>query len=183
MVCNTSEEGPAGATASTRRGAQGEPVSLAPLLRRAWLGYQLRVDEKMARAGFADRVLPEGRVLRMCMDSGASISQIGRELGITRQGAGKLVANLVNRGYVTSSISTASGRENVVLVTTRGRDYVTALRRSRRSVDEELRRSLGAASVAALERLARFLALDDQPPLSVYLRPARHSGALRRPED
>lgn len=169
--------------ASTRRRQRGVPVSLAPLLRRAWLGYQLRVDEKMARAGFDDRVLPDGRVLRMCMDRGASISQIGRELGITRQGAGKLVASLVDRGYVTSSTSTTSGRENVVVVTSRGRDYVTALRRSRQSVDKELRRCLGEAPVDALEHLAAILAPADPPLLSVYLRPTRHSGALRRPED
>ena len=79
-------------------------------------------------------------MLRMCMDSGASISQIGRELGITRQGAGKLVANLVNRGYVTSSISTASGRENVVLVTTRdvttSPHYAGPVGRSTRSCDD-----------------------------------------------
>ena len=159
-------------------------MSLAPLLRRAWLGYQLRVDEKMARAGFADRVLPEGRVLRMCMDSGASISQIGRELGITRQGAGKLVANLVEPGirHVVDLDRKRPGerraRDHQGIVTT-SPHYAGPVGRSTRSCDDPWER-LPSPHLSASQA---FLALDDQPPLSVYLRPARHSGALRRPED
>jgi DNA-binding MarR family transcriptional regulator len=162
-------------------GQQSE--SVAPLLRRAWIGYQLRLDERMARAGFIDRVVPDGRVLRMCTGSGASISQIGRELAITRQGAGKLVSSLVERGYVTSTASTMSGREKVVTLTDRGRSYLVTLGRSRRSIDQEIRRSLGPGLLAALERLATHLAPGDQPPLSIYLRPFGHAGAHRRPEE
>lgn len=160
-----------------------QPQSVAPLLRRAWVGYQLRLDEKMARAGFDDRVVPDGRVLRMCTGDGASISQIGRALAITRQGAGKMVASLVERGYVSSRASATSGREKVVTLTERGRAYLVALRRSRQSIDRELRRALGPAPLAALERLTAHLAPGDTPPLSVYLRPFGHAGALRRPEE
>ncbi len=68
---------------------------LGVALRRAWLGYQLRVDRAMAEAGFGERRFPDGRVLRMCSgEAGSTISAIGRELGITRQGASKVVTHL-----------------------------------------------------------------------------------------
>src|ERR1700730_10722072 len=80
--------------------AEGQ-VRLGAALRRAWLGYQRRVDEGMGQAGVVGRSFPDGRVLRVCSDpAGTTISEIGRQLGITRQGAGKIVANLRTRGYV-----------------------------------------------------------------------------------
>jgi hypothetical protein len=39
---------------------------LGAALRRAWLGYQLRLDRAMTEAGFGKRQLPDGRVLRAC---------------------------------------------------------------------------------------------------------------------
>ena len=69
-------------------------------LRRAWLGYQLRLDRAMADAGFGERRFPDGRVLRVCSgQTGSTIAAIGRELGITRQGASKVVAHLRDSGY------------------------------------------------------------------------------------
>src|SRR5437764_4243386 len=95
-----------------RRGA-----SLGPALRRAWVGYQRRLDAAMAEAGFGDRGFPDGRVLRMCRDSETTISQIGRELGISRQGAGKIVNGLRDRGFVSVDASPRSGREKIVTIT------------------------------------------------------------------
>ena len=55
----------------------------------------------MAETGFGERRFPDGRVLRVCAgEAGSTISAIGRELGITRQGASKVVAELRDRGYV-----------------------------------------------------------------------------------
>jgi biotin operon repressor len=100
-----------------------EPIGLGAALRIAWVGYQRRPDGAMADAGFADRRFPDGRVLPMCRDSPeTTISQIGRQLGITRQGASKAVASLRNRGYVTVSASPTSGREKVVNLTPRAID-------------------------------------------------------------
>jgi hypothetical protein len=48
---------------------------------------------------------------------GATISAIGREIGITRQGATKVVTHLVERGYVLVADSGSSGREKSVTLT------------------------------------------------------------------
>ena len=86
-------------------------LPLGPALRQAWVGYQRRLDEAMAAAGFDDRGFPDRRVLRMCPIRRDDVSEIGRELGITRQGAAKVVASLRDRRYVTVTASDTSGRE------------------------------------------------------------------------
>jgi DNA-binding MarR family transcriptional regulator len=130
-------------------GSQRESIGLGPALRRAWIGYQLRLDEAMAAAGFGERRFPDGRVLRLCSNSaGSTISAVGREIGITRQGAAKVVAHLSDRGYVAVAESATSGREKSVTVTARGMEYLQAQRS-----EVELRSELGAAGFSALSAL------------------------------
>ncbi|MFZ0170606.1 MAG: MarR family winged helix-turn-helix transcriptional regulator [Acidimicrobiales bacterium] len=159
-------------------------VRLGASLRRAWLGYQRLLDEELAAAGFDDRGFPDGRVLRMC--SGAAettISQIGRQLGITRQGASKSVASLADRGYVAVRASTTNGREKVVRLTPRAADYLAAQRKAGRAIERQLRSELGEESFASLSRLLEALGGDEQPRMREYLRKMMHRGGLWDPED
>lgn len=138
----------------------------------------------MAAAGFAERALPDGRILRMCAGPvETTIAEIGRQLGITRQGAGKIVAGLVERGYVTLRRSTTDGREKVVVLTPRALDYLRAQRDARQAIGREMESKLGAEAIAALYRLLDVLDAGEDATFSVYLRQMRHAGALRRPED
>ena len=157
-------------------------VGLGAALRRAWVGYQRRLDEELAAAGFADRSFPDGRVLRMCSDpAGTTISRIGRELEITRQGASKIVANLRDRRYVTVSASATNGREKTVKLTPRAVDYLAAQRKAARGIERQLRTELGPEGFASLRRLLEALGEDEEMRMSVYLRMARTRPA-ERPE-
>lgn len=101
-------------------GSRGEPMpprdpargGLGANLRRAWMASHHRLVERLAAAGLADRALPDGRVLAMCAEDAATIvSDIGRGLGISRQGAAKIVARLADRGFLTATASrTTAGR-------------------------------------------------------------------------
>ena len=147
-------------------------------LRRAWIGYQRRLDEVMADAGFDDRRFPDGRVLRMCSDpAGSTISHLGRQLGITRQGAGKIVAHLCDRGYLEVRPSTTSGREKTVKVTPRALEYLAAQRKAARQIENQLRAELGPESFAALTRLVDALGADGEMRMDDYLRKSRHPDA------
>jgi DNA-binding MarR family transcriptional regulator len=151
---------------SARPGSDG----LGPALRRAWVGYQLRLDAAMADAGFVERRFPDGRVLRLCSgQAGSTISAIGRELGITRQGAGKVVGHLRDRGYVSVADSPTSKREKSVVLTSRGFEYLKAQRTAARAIEDELRAELGEAAFSGL--VASLDALDhgEQTPLRTYL--------------
>jgi DNA-binding MarR family transcriptional regulator len=149
------------------------PISLGlgAALRRAWLGYQLRMDRAMSEAGFGERRFPDGRALRVCSgEAGSTISGIGRELGITRQGAGKVVAHLRDRGYVAVADSMTSKREKSVVLTPRGIDYLELQRLAARSIEDELRAELGVAAFSALRALLDALDPGEDVRLRAYLR-------------
>ena len=146
-------------------------MGLGAALRRAWLGYQLRLDRAMADAGFGERRFPDGRVLRVCADeAGSTISAIGRELGITRQGASKVVADLRDRGYVGVADSTTSKREKSVVLTPLGVDYLAHQRAAARAIEDEFRAELGDAILAALGALLDALDAGEDVRLRAYLR-------------
>jgi DNA-binding MarR family transcriptional regulator len=145
-------------------------IGLGAALRMAWVGYHMELDEELAAAGFGDRKFPDGRVLRMLVRTqGLTISDIGRELGMTRQGAAKIVASLRDSGYVSVTPSSKDAREKLVSSTDRGRAYLEAHRKAARAIERRVRRQLGAGSYEALQSLVDTLAADDQPRMRSYL--------------
>lgn len=151
--------------------SQGEPsIALGPALRRAWIGYQRRLDSAMADAGYEERRFPDGRVLRLCSDpAGSTISNIGRELGITRQGAGKVVSHLRDRGYVSVADSPTNGREKAVTLTLSGTSYLEAQRAVARTIERQLRKDLGEGPLTALHRLLDVLDAGEEVRMRTYL--------------
>jgi DNA-binding MarR family transcriptional regulator len=136
----------------------GEPTQPDPA--RLGLGGALR----QAAAGFGDRGFPDGRVLHICLRPGdTTISQIGRELGITRQGASKLVTSLAERDYVTLATSTRDRREKIITLTPRATDYLAAQRKASTSIEHELRAHIGAEAFDSLHRLLTALRGAEQP--------------------
>ena len=125
----------------------------------------------MAEAGFGERRFPDGRVLRLCArQTGSTISAIGRELGITRQGAGKVVGHLRDRGYVTVADSATSKREKSVILTPRGVDYLRTQRAAARAIEDELRAALGETGFSALHALLDALDDGEMTRMRTYLR-------------
>ncbi|HLI45269.1 MAG TPA: MarR family transcriptional regulator [Acidimicrobiales bacterium] len=157
-------------------GRTDPPGRLGAALRRAWLGYQHRLDEEMRAAGFPGRRLSDARVLRLVAQSDAltTAARIGRELGITRQAAAKIVASLRDRGYVTATSSASDGREKKVSLTARGREYLSTQQAAARRLELDLRQQLGSDAFAALGALLEALGAGgpgpDQPRLREYLR-------------
>ena len=149
-------------------------ANLGPALRQAWVGYRRRLDAELASAGFADQSLPDGRVLHICASpEPVTISHIGRELSISRQGAAKIVTGLQQRQYVTLSPSPTSGREKIVALTARGTAYLAARRKAARRIEQQLRRQLGADHYDALHVALEAIGGSEQPRMSEYLRRAR----------
>lgn len=151
-------------------------LGLGASLRSAWVGYQRRLDEQLAAAGFDDRKLPDGRVLRICSSSAeTTTSQIGRELRISRQGAGKIVNDLRDRGYVEVGASATSAREKTVRLTPRAVAYLAAQRKAARAIERQLHTELGTEAFDGLQHLLEALGDDDQPRMSDYLRGIREA--------
>ncbi len=151
--------------------ARSPSTGIGTALRRAWLGYQLRLDSALAEAGFGERRFPDGRVLRLCVGQrGSTISAIGRELGITRQGASKVVGHLRDRGYVTVADSATSRREKSVMLTSHGVDYLQTQRAAARAIEDELKAALGETGFSALHALLDALDDGEMERMRAYLR-------------
>jgi DNA-binding MarR family transcriptional regulator len=130
--------------------------ALGLALRRAQAGYRRQVNEELAAAGFDRRRFPDGRVLVMCAAPGeTTISDIGRGLGITRQGASKIVAGLRERGYVEVTPSAADGREKILTLTPQAVRYLEAMRAAAGTIEARLLGELGA------DGLGRFFEMLD----------------------
>ena len=142
--------------AEVPRAGQG---ALGNALRRALASYRRQTDEALAAAGFADRRFPEGRVLLMCAAPGeTTISDIGRRLGITRQGASKIVAALRERGYVVVTPSAGDGREKILTLTPRAVEFLLTIHRASGDIEARLREKIGAEGVEQLFRVLDMLA-------------------------
>lgn len=153
--------------------------ALGPALRRAWVGYRRRLDAELAAAGFGDQRLPDGRVLRICARSvEVTSAQIGRELGITRQGASKIVASLRARGYVALSDSPRDGREKIVTLTPRASAFIAAQRAAVQRIEGQLRSQLGADVFEGAYQLLEALGGTEQPRMSDYLKGAASAHGL-----
>jgi DNA-binding MarR family transcriptional regulator len=159
------------------RAKQSRPSTLRPerlrlgsALRRAWVGYQRLLEGEMARAGVERRGFPDGRVLHLCARSSeVTISRIGRELGITRQGASKVVGALRQQGFVTLHPSPDDGREKLVRLTTSASAYLGAQQEAAGVIERRLKAEIGPDALEALYGLLDALGTDDQPRLRDYL--------------
>jgi DNA-binding MarR family transcriptional regulator len=115
-------------------------------------------------------------VLRICAGPGeTTISDIGRGLGITRQGASKIIAGMKDRGYVTVTPSEADGREKIITLTPRAVEFLTALHRASAAIEERVRQELGPEGTEQFVRSLNVLAAGEAEPAE----PRTDSPAIR----
>jgi DNA-binding MarR family transcriptional regulator len=132
-------------------------------LRRALGGYRRQMDAQLATAGFAGRQFPAGRVLRMCAGPGVTtISDVGRELGITRQGASKIVAALREQGYLSVTPSQDDGREKILTLTPRAIEALLAAYRAAATIEKRVREEVGDEGMEQFFRVLDVVA-DGEP--------------------
>jgi len=156
---------------------------LGRALRRALNGYWQLIGNQLTAAGFDDRKFPEGQVLAMCARPGeTTISDVGRRLGITRQGAGKIVAGLRKHGYLIVTPSSTDGREKVLSLTPRAEQFLATVQDASRAVEAKLREEIGADGVDKLFRALDLLARHAGPPPAEDDARAPGWQPVRRPE-
>jgi hypothetical protein len=98
------------------------------------------------------------------------VSQIGRELGITRQAASRIVPGLRDRRYLTLRASATDKREKFVTLTPRAVVYLASQREAARDIERALRNDLGEEGFKVLYRLLEALGGDEDVRLRDYLR-------------
>ncbi|MCG7526314.1 MarR family transcriptional regulator [Streptomyces sp. OfavH-34-F] len=139
-----------------------------PLL--LFAGFRSVIDalhRELAEEGHPDMRPAYGYALQAVGVRGATASEIGRRLGVSKQAAGKTVDRLEGLGYVERADDPDDGRRKLVRLTERG---VDVLARSAAGFDRlraEWVRALGADRVRALEDDLRTMAPDGAYRLDV----------------
>ena len=108
---------------------------------------------RLAEDGFADLRPAHGYVLNAAQHGDATASDIAGTLGITKQGAAKVIAELVDAGYVTRKENPADGRARPVALTSRGARALEAAVRHQREIEAEWTELTSARDMAALRRV------------------------------
>jgi DNA-binding MarR family transcriptional regulator len=110
-----------------------------------------RLHAELARRGHPDVRPSYGFAMQAVGVEGATASEIGRRLGVSKQAAGKTVDRLEALGYAERADDPADARRKIVRLTEHGID---ALRKSADIFDElraDWARTVGADRITALE--------------------------------
>jgi len=127
-----------------------------PLL--LFAGFRALIDDlhaELARRGHPDVRPAYGFAMQAIGVRGATASEIGRRLGVSKQAAGKTVDRLENLGYIERVDDPADARRTLIRLTPRGIDSLT----QSAQIFEELRarwaEKLGAERLAVVEASLR----------------------------
>jgi DNA-binding MarR family transcriptional regulator len=133
-------------------------VALPALLRHARATYGTAMREALAEAGYDDIPGNGLYVIGALAWGEAPLSQIIRELRVTKQAAGQLVDALVLRGYLDRQVDPGDRRRLTVALTERGRGAADTQAAAREAIDAELTARLGEEKVRhAREALAALI--------------------------
>ena len=125
-----------------------DEVSFPALLRTARRTYGSAVRAALAEAGCDDMPRNGSYVVGAIDRTGAPLSQIITELGVSKQAAGQLVDTLVARGYLERSPDPDDRRRLTITLTERGHAAAATVRAAVEQVDAALLDAVGAEYVA-----------------------------------
>jgi DNA-binding MarR family transcriptional regulator len=145
------------------RAVPARPAELARLLRDAWAAVEATMAAELAERGAPGLRPAHLPVLRRLGPDGARVTDIAREIGVTRQAVAQTVGSLLEDGWVEVVPDPEDGRARLLRYTAWGRErYVEALR-----VYDELEAAfearVGAQRAAALrDGLRELRAVADE---------------------
>jgi len=128
--------------------------SEVPLARLLAMALRLLIDQLHQELGEAGHpVRPaHGYALVAVGEDGTTASRLAAVLGITKQGTAKLVANLVELGYVAREPHAEDGRARLLVLTGRGRSLLQESAAIQGRIEQEWARLVGDHGVHILRR-------------------------------
>lgn len=139
-------------------GTSGPGYELPLLL---FAGFRSVIDDlhaELARRGHPDMRPAHGFALQAIGYSGATATEVGKRLGISKQAAGKTVERLEELGYVHRVGDDGDRRRKVVRLTRRGIEALTSSAMIFADIRARWERELGAARLSAMEHDLRAMA-------------------------
>ena len=106
---------------------------------------------ELARQGHPDARPIHGFALQALGPDGATISELGRRLGVSKQAAAKTAASLEQLGYLARRDDPADRRAQLLVRTARGEDMLARSAEIFERIRGDLAGRIGAPRLAALE--------------------------------
>ena len=129
------------------------------LLALAYQAFVRELNAYHAQAGF--EVKPQyGYVFRALLKQDLTATSLGVKLGITTQGAAKLIDEMGRIGYVEKHADPNDARVRVVRLAERGHQAVRRAREFHQAYEDRLAERYGAEDAAAVRRVLQAL-VDD----------------------
>lgn len=122
-------------------------VTLPALLRHARTTYGAAMRTALAEGGYDDVPANGMYVIGALAWGEVPLSQIIRELRVSKQAAGQLVDALVLRGYLEREVDASDRRRLTVTLTERGKAAADAQTQAREAIDAELLARLDATKI------------------------------------
>ncbi len=146
------------------------PIDFGILLGLAYTRFVDELHEELAARGFDDLGSAFGYVFRALSTGPMRPSQLAEHLGITNQGAFKVLEEMHSRGYVERAPDPEDGRATLLRLSRRGRDALASARRFHRRYERRLSAELGKNQARELRLLLERLAKAPADPKLVRLR-------------
>jgi DNA-binding MarR family transcriptional regulator len=143
-----------------------EPGWVLPVL--LYGGFRTLVDRlhaELARQGHPDVRPAHGFALQAIGRDGATATELGRRLGVSKQAAGKTIDRLVELGYAERTGDASDARRKLVRLTPRGYDVLARSAAIFEQLRAEWTTQLGVEGVRAMEANLRTVV----PPTAVRL--------------
>lgn len=113
--------------------------------------------QRVQALGFDDYRRSDPLVMRSLRHGDVALGSMSARLGVTRQGARKVVSGLVERGYARVVPSTQDSRRRIVELTPRGREYLQAVVTTLRDLHDEIVAHVDADQLAAAYAVLEFV--------------------------
>jgi DNA-binding MarR family transcriptional regulator len=133
-------------------------------------GFRSIIDElhaELGRHGHQDMRPAHGFALQAIGFSGATATEVGRRLGVSKQAAGKTVERLEALGYVRRASDGVDRRRKLVRLTPRGIEALTLSAAIFGDIRARWARALGQSRVDDLEAALRIMAPGEALRLDV----------------
>ncbi|ASF08237.1 MarR family winged helix-turn-helix transcriptional regulator [Nocardia brasiliensis] len=142
------------------------------MLGQAYQGFVRELHAHLATFGYHLTGASYGYVLRALAESPLTASQLAGQLGITAQGAAKVVDEMVRHGYVERRPDPADKRAKTLHLSERGRDILGKVREFHADYERRLAARVGPEHIATVRAvLTEIITAATDPDADHAFRP------------